>query len=169
MAEVLYTQPEDLKRKSSISGNIDPDVLLPFLWIAHDVHVKNLLGTDLHARLQAGITAGDLTTGTDSETSLIDDYIKPLTIHWGLVEAIPHIAMTISNKGIYRHTSENATAATKADVDSLVQYQRNIAQYYSKRFVDYMKYNQSSFAQYTSNTDDDIKPSKKTQFGGWEL
>ena len=169
MATELFVKAIDLKRESVLSGNIDDNKLRNFMNIAHETHVRNLMGTDLFDRIRAGITAADLTTGADSETSLLNDYIKPLTIHWCLVEVLGFLPYTGSNKGMFKHNSENADTMSKEEVDGLVQKHRNIAQSYSRRFVDYMCYNESSFPQYTSNTDEDVKPSTSTDFGGWVL
>ena len=59
--------------------------------------------------------------------------------------------------------------STKEEVDYLVQKHRNIAEYYTTRFIDYMSFNQSLFPEYTSNTNDDIHPDKDALFNGWVL
>ena len=166
MAEVLFIKPEDVKKYSVISGNMDDDKLLQWIKIAQDTHVQNYLGTDLFARLQAGVTAADLTS---AETDLLNDYIKDMVIHWAIVEILGYAPYTISNKGVYKHSSENAETVSKEEVDSLIERHRNIAQSYSRRFVDYMCYNESAFPQYTSNTDEDVKPSTSTDFNTWVL
>ena len=169
MAYQFFIEPADLKRESVLDGNVDIDKVRQWMKIAHDTHVRNLLGEDLFDRFQAGITASDLTTGADSETSLLNDFIKQLTIHWCLVTVFEFLPYTASSKGIFKHTSENAETNSKEENDSLVEKHRNLAQSYSRRFVSYMTYNSSLFAEYTSNTDEETKPSKSTDFGGWVL
>ena len=166
MAYQSFIDIPDLKRESVLSGNVDADKLKQWVRIAQDTHVRNLLGEDLFDRYQAGLIAADLTAG---ETTLLNDFIKPLTIHWCLVVVFEFLPYTASSKGVFRHTSENSETTNKTENDSLVEKHRNIAQHYSRRFVKYMKFNSSSFAEYTSNVDEETKPSTSTDFGGWVL
>ena len=167
MAQALFYSMKDLKRFSSLSGNIDDDKLLQFAKIAHDIHIQNYLGTDLFNRLEAGIIASDLTA---NETSLLNDYVKDMAIHWTLVEAIDALAFTISNKGVFKHTSEDSESATKEDIDWIVNKHRGRAQYYTNRFIEYMCENGSTFPEYSSNTNSDVKPSKSSYTeGGWVI
>lgn len=166
MAQQLFISMNDLKRYSVISGNIDDDKLVQFAKIAHDIHLQNYLGTDLFVRLKAGITAADLSA---AETALLNDYVKPMAIHWTLVEVLSFSAYTVSNKGIFKHRSEDSESVDKEEVDWLVNKHRDLAENYTQRFIDYMCYNSSSFSQYTSNTDNDISPDKKAYRTGWVL
>ena len=56
-----------------------------------------------------------------------------------------------------------------AMVDYLVNKEREFAEYYTRRFIDYMAFNQSSYPEYTSNTNDDISPDRDSLFNGWVL
>ena len=42
-------------------------------------------------------------------------------------------------------------------------------QWYSRRFIDFMSFNQTTYPEYTSNTNDDIFPSYDATFNGWVL
>ena len=169
MAYQFFIDPADLKRESVLDGNVDIDKVRQWMKIGHDTHVRNLLGEDLFDRIQAGITAADLTTGADSETDLLNNFIKPMTIHWCLVEVFGFLPYTASSKGVFRHTSENSETTSKVENDYLVEKHRGIAQHHSRRFVKYMKFNASSFSEYTSNVDEETKASKSTDFISWFL
>ena len=93
-----------------------------------------------------------------------------MLIHWALVEYLPFAAYTIANKGIFKHSSENATNVEKNEVDFLIEKERKVAQYYTDRFIDYMSFNASSkFSEYFSNNNDDVYPDKDSNFSGWVL
>lgn len=166
MARQLLISTKDLKQLSQLSGNIDDDKLKQYVEIAQDTHLLNYLGSDLLARFEAGVTAGDL---SGDETSLLNDYVKKMLVHWSLVEIYGFAAYTVSSKGIYKHTSENAETVSKDEVDTLIERHRNIAQSYTRRFIDYMCYNASTFPEYSSNTNEEVRPSKESDFGGWVL
>lgn len=166
MAYALFISNEDLRKNSALSGNLDDDKMSQFIRIAMDIHVKNYTGTDLFDRLQAGLTADDLTA---NESNLLDNYIKPMAIHWGLVEVMGFVAYTIGNKGVYKRFAEESESVSKEEIDTIIQRHRNIAENYTERFIKYMQFNDALFPQYTSNTDDNINPDKEAYFSGWEL
>lgn len=166
MAYPLYITSEDIRKHSSLSGSLDDAKLLPQVKVAMDKHVKNYTGTDLFNRLQEGIENADLTA---NETTLLTDYVKPMAIHWSLVQALPYLAITISNKGAYRLANENAETLSKEDLDSIVQGHRDTAEHYTEAFIKYMQFNDELFPEYTSNTDDDVNPDKEAYYGGWEI
>jgi len=167
MADALFITRKDLVKFSSLNGNVDTDKFLQYIKIAQDIHIQNYLGTDLYNKIQADIIA---TTLAGDYLTLVNDYIKPMLIHWALVEYLPFAAYTIANKGVYKHNSENAENVSKEEIDFLIEKERTTAQYYTERFIDYMSFNASSkFPEYYTNNNEDIYPSKDANFGGWVL
>ena len=167
MAEALLIKPIDLKRFTFVDGNLDSDKLLQFVKIAQDIHIQSYLGTDLLDKIKNDIVAGTL---TGAYLTLLETYIKPMLIHWAMVEYLPFAAYNVTNKGMYKSTSENAETVDKNEVDFLIQKSRSLAENYSQRFVDYMVYNQSNFPEYTSNSNNDIYPNHGNgQITNWYL
>ena len=167
MAEALLIQPIDLKRFTFVDGNLDVDKILQFVKISQDIHIQSYLGTDLLNKLKADITNNTL---SGVYLSLLEDYVKPMVIHWSMVEYLPFAAYNVTNKGMYKSTSENAETVEKNEVDFLIQKSRSLAENYSQRFVDYMVYNQSSFPEYTSNTENDLFPNHgSNQITNWYI
>ena len=166
MAEVLLIERADLVKFTVVDANVDTDKFIQFVKIAQDIHIQGYLGTDLLNKLKTEITAGTL---ADPYLSLLSSYVKPMLIHWSLVEYLPYAAYTVANKGVFKHTSENSTDVSKAEIDFLVEKQRITAENYSQRFVDYMSFNQASFPEYNTNSNADMFPDKQADFGGWYL
>ena len=44
---VLFISEETIKKSTTINGNVDIELLLPYIKVAQDIHVHQLLGTDL--------------------------------------------------------------------------------------------------------------------------
>ena len=167
MAEAILITRKDVVKFTAMNGNVDTDKFIQYIKIAQDIHVQNYLGTDLLQSIQAKIIAGTL---TGDYLSLVTDYVKPLLCHWAMVEYLPFAAYTIANKGVYKHSSENAENVSKEEVDFLVEKERTTAQYYTDRFIDYMSFNASTkFPEYYSNNNEDIFPDKDANFSGWVL
>jgi len=92
-----------------------------------------------------------------------------MLIWFAQVEYIPFAAYQIRNGGVYKHQSETSETVSKDEVDFLVEKARTNAEWYSRRFIDYMAFNQSLFPKYVSNSNDDIYPSQDATFNGWVL
>jgi len=168
MAKVLFINRNDLVKNTIIDGNVQADKLMHFIEIAQTIHIQNYLGTDLYEKIKTLIDT-DAISGTVYETLLVN-YVQPMLIHYAMVDFLPFHSYQIKNGGIFKHVSENAETVEKAEVDYLVEKERSIAEYYTRRFIQFMDFNQSSYPEYTSNTNDDIYPDRdEPTFQGWVL
>tara|TARA_Y100001972_G_scaffold76661_1_gene93196 strand:+ start:539 stop:1051 length:513 start_codon:yes stop_codon:yes gene_type:complete len=169
MAKALFIQRKDLVRFTAANGNIDTDKLLPFIDMAQKIDIERLLGTKLYEKISADIAANPQTL-TGNYLTLVSEYIKPTLIHYAMMYALPYLSVTIGNGGVYRNNPENATALTGEEIDKMVEKERDAAQYYSTRMIDFLNFNASSmFPEYFTNSNDDISPDYSDDFGGWVL
>lgn len=166
MATALFIKREDIVRNTIIDGNVDIDKYIQFIKIAQEIHVRNYLGTDLYNRISDDILNSTL---TGDYLTLVNTYIQPMLIHYAMMDYLPFAAYQIKNGGVFKHTSENAQNVDKNEVDYLVAKEREFAQYYTTRFVDYICFNDNLFPEYNSNSNDDINPDTDTTFNGWVL
>ena len=166
MAQALLISRKDIVKFTAMNGNVDTDKFIQFIKIAQDIHIQNYLGSDLLNKIEADIIASTL---TGSYLSLVSDYVKPMLVHWAMVEYLPFAAYTVANKGVFKHSSENATNVDKDEIDFLIEKERNLAQYYTDRFISYMSFNNDSFPEYNSNSNEDVYPDKDASFEGWVL
>jgi hypothetical protein len=166
MATALWIKREDLVRQTALGGNVDTDKFIQFIKIAQEIHIQNYTGTKLYDKISDDIIAGTL---ANPYLALVNDYLQPMLIHFAMVEYLPFAAYTIANGGVYKHTSENSTSVDKNEVDFLVEKERNIAQYYTDRFITYMSYNQATFPEYYLNNNADVFPDTDANFSSWVL
>jgi len=141
MATALFINRTDLVRNSIIDGNVDTDKFIQFIKLAQNAKYKTLLNT----------------------------YLQPMLIWAAQVYYIPFAAYSIKNGGVFKHRSETSDTVSKNEVDYLVDKAREFMEYYSRRFIDFMAFNQSDYPEYTSNTNDDIYPDYDALFNGWVL
>ena len=134
--------------------------------IAQEVHIQNYLGTSLYRSIQAKIIAGNL--GGDY-LALVNNYLKDMVIYFAMVDYVPFAAFQISNGGVFKHRSENSDTATKEEIDSLTEKYRQFAQFFTRRFLDYICDNSNLFPEYNSSTQSDMYPSTDADFTGWVL
>jgi hypothetical protein len=169
MATVLFINRTDLVRNSIIDGNVDTDKYIQFIKLSQEIHIQNYLGTKMYNALTAAIEAGiDLPANARWKT-LLDEYVVPMLIWFSQVDYIPFASYQIRNGGMFKHRSENAETVSKEEVDYLVEKARTNAEWYARRFIDFMSFNQTTYPEYTNNSNDDIYPSYDATFNGWVL
>jgi hypothetical protein len=166
MAVALFISRTDLVRNSIIDGNVDTDKFIQFIKIAQEIHVRNYLGSDLYNRISTDIINDTL---TGDYLTLVNTYVQPMLIHFAMVDYLPFAAYQLKNGGVLKHNSENSETVSKNEIDYLVNKEREFADYYTRRFIDFMCFNQEKYPEYNSNSNEDIDPSKDATFNGWVL
>ena len=163
---VLFISEDTIKKSTTINGNVDVELLLPYIKVAQDIHIHQLLGTDLYDKIQADIAAGSL---SGNYKTLTDTYIQPVLIHYSLFECMPFLSYKIMNKDIVRKISETSTPASLEDIKYMRNIIQNTAEYYATRLVDYLRNNNDLFTEYSTNSGADLSPTKDTYFSGMNL
>tara|TARA_R110000851_G_scaffold199406_1_gene350447 strand:+ start:59 stop:559 length:501 start_codon:yes stop_codon:yes gene_type:complete len=166
MATALFISRTDLVKNSIIDGNTDSDLFLQYVKISQEIHIQNYLGSKLYDKISADIIAGTL---AGDYLTLVTDYLQPMLIHYAMMDFLPFCAYSVKSGGIFKRNSENSETASKDEVDYLVQKERDFAEYYTRRFVDYICENSSKFPEYNNNTGADVYPTKKANSSNWVL
>ena len=168
MANALFIEVGDLAKFTSMNGSIDTDKTKQLIYLAQQLHIQNYLGTDLYDRFNDDIVAGGSPVGA-TYIALMTDYIKPMVIWFTFYEYLKFAPYEVSNKGVFRHSSENSEVLDVTHINSLEDKAKAVAEHYSKRFVDHMCFNSSSFTEYNSNSNGDMYPDKDVNFTNWFL
>ena len=170
MATALFINRTDLVRNSIIDGNVDTDKFIQFIKLAQEIHIQNYLGTELYNKISTLITSGDIDEAEYADyKTLLNDYIQPMLIWWSQVDYIPFASYQIRNGGIYKHSSETSESVGKDEVDFLVNKAREKADFYTRRFIDYISFRNATYPEYTANSNEDMNPSQDATFNGWVL
>jgi hypothetical protein len=171
MATALFITAKDLKANTLIDGNVDVNKFLQFIKIAQQIHIQNFLGGKLYDKISADILdgAGGGTGLQDPYLSLLKNYIVDMLIHYAMVDYLPFAAYQVANGGVFKHNSENSTSVSKEEIDSLIDKHRNFAQFYTRRFIDFMNFNNEQFPEYNENQNEDMYPDRDANFTGWVL
>lgn len=167
MAEALFVTRKDIVKYTNVSGGVDTDKFIQYVKIAQNIHIQNYIGTDLYNKISTDIVAGNL---AGNYATLVENHIKPSLVHWAMVEYLPFAAYSVSNKGIFKGTSENAESVSKEEVDFLIEKERTTAQYYTDRMIEHFSFNAASlYPEYYTNNNSDVYPDKSADFSGWVL
>jgi len=155
--EILLITEDYLKKYTAITDAVDPNIIRPAIYLAQDKQITNYLGTDLMNKIKSDVSAGTLSG--DYET-LLNDYVLKSLLWWTMVELYPSLLYKHDNGNLVSRQSEDTTPVTKGEMESLKEAARDNARYYTNRLVQYLCYNSSLFPEYTSNSNNDIKPDR---------
>ena len=163
---VLLISETKLKAFTNINKNVDMDVLKAEVQIAQDIDLQTILGTLFYQHLLDQVSATGNTFNADEKT-LVDDYVQPYLIQTAYFNAIPQIMYRTMNNGITSGTMENASAVDIETMKYLRSIQKQRADFYSQRLLDYllMGRGQNLFPQYnTASTIDGMIPDRTQKY-----
>lgn len=169
MAKALFASTAYVKKKSIISGSVDPDKMVQFIETAQDMHIQNYMGTALYKKVQQLIIDGTISdVANDHYRDLLDDYIKPMLAWYTQAEFIPFAAYTLSEGGLFKHRSENSDEIDRVEIAGLASRANDKAAFYAERFVEFMCDNSNDYPEYNVG-DQDMSPDKDVDSFGWYL
>ena len=170
MAYVLLISEQKLKDSTAINLNVDVNILLPYVLQAQTLYIEPKLGTQLYEHIKGLIQAGTIgNVGNAAYKTLLDDYISFVLVNYSFYHAIPYLRFKVENGNIYSKTSENGTALTTEESQSLREEISNTAQYYTERLIEYIRNNTSDFPEYSTNSGADVNPDKNAYYNGMNL
>ena len=154
-AEVLFVNPDYIKRITNINGSIEDAYLVPSIILAQDKYIQLYLGTDLPEKLKSDISGSYL---SGDYATLMDSYVRKATLWWTMVELIPSLYVKMDNGSLVLRVSEDTQAISPDDLHREVERARQNAQFYSYRLYDYLCHNSGLFPEYSTNTGADMLP-----------
>ena len=160
-AEVLFVNPDYMKRITQLNGAVEDAVIVPSVILAQDKYLQAYLGTDLLNKLKADISGNGV--AGDYET-LLDSYVRKATTWWAMVELLPNLYVQLDNGGLVIRTAENTAAIGPDDLHREIEGARQNAQFYTTRMVEYLRQNVGSFPEYSSNTGNDMSPETQVYY-----
>jgi hypothetical protein len=165
--KALFVSLKDVKQRSIISGNLDPDKIVQFIEVAQDTHIQNYLGGKLYKKLQQLIIDDEIDDVANADyKNLLNTYIKPMLIWYSQADYFPFSAFQISNGGVFKHRSESSDTATMDEINMLASRALETAEFYARRFMDHMDHNSVLYPEYTSTANEDMNPDRDVNFGG---
>ena len=169
--KALFITSEELKKKSIIGGNVDADKFVQFIEVAQDTHIQNYLGTKLYVKLQSLIINNTIGDAENSNYKLLlEDYVASMLVWYAQADYYAFAPFQVSNGGIFKHRSENSDSPDIKEVHMLVSRCKDTAEFYTRRFQDYMCHNDELFPEYSLIEDEEgMYPDKQNRFSDWVL
>lgn len=168
MPTLLITSTQ-LAQGSPLGGNIDIDKYTFVIEETQTFVIENILGTLLYNKILTDFAAETI---TGVYQTLLEKYIQPIIIKNVAAEHIIASSFNSVNSGVIRYTPENATPATKTEIDFLANNERKKTDVYIERMQRFLCDQRANIPEYTSAQTNgyDIKPSKDVRtFAGLRL
>lgn len=162
MQNTLLISEGKLKAFTDINNNLDVDLIKSAIREAQIIELTRLLGEKLYDKI-----VDDVYNGTISGVykTLLDDYIQDVLIYYSYYTALEYIYLRPRNNGLLQpQGGDNSTSVDMSIYDKKRQSVQNKAEYFAERLVDFLSYNDSSFPEYGTETNEEIYPDRGTQF-----
>lgn len=163
---VLLISEIKLKNFTNINKNVDMDVLKAEVQIAQDIDLQTILGTKFYNHLLSQVSSTGNTFSAD-ELELVNTYIQPYLVQTAYFNAIPQLMYRTMNRGIVEGEMENAKSVDIETMKYLRSLQKQRADFYSQRLIDYLLIGkgQNKFPDYNNNsTMDGMVPDRRQSY-----
>jgi len=168
MANVLFISESFVKDNTLLHENIDFKFIRPVIILSQDIHLQPKLGTTLYEQLKTQIIGSTLTA---ANTTLLNDYIQPMLLHWVQAEAPTAISYKFLDKGLMSQSSENSSNASLDEINFISQKYKDKAEWYTERLVSYLLEHSTNYPAYENPDDglDIIQPDTRSFTTGMYL
>lgn len=162
MEDFTFITVDELKQLTSIAKSIDIDFLLPYIPVAEQMYVEDVLGSALTSKLKTDIQ--DNSISGDSKT-LWQSYIIPTSAYWAWYEASMFLNYKTYAKGVMKQSSENSDPVTKEEFEMYRQGIKDKASFYRNRMLKHLKENKEKFPLWRESQDNPINKSQTYSSG----
>lgn len=164
MANVLFISEQYIKDTSYVDENVDVKLIRSNIQETQDFRILPILGTALYEDIKTKISAGN----TATVATLLNTYIAPALKYWVLHDAAYLFQFKIMNKAVVKRSSENAEPIDIRELDRLMDYFKDRAEYYSERITKYLLENNTTYPLYDNFGDgiDAVSPRKQNYTQG---
>jgi len=163
----LFISATRLKKDTALGGSVDDNLIMPYILLAQDMNILPVLGTDLYDKLKSDVQGGTL---TGAYKTLVETYIQPALVQFAFSTLAPYLRLRFSNNSVVvMGATEQSSSATYDDIKPLMDTATDAAEFYRQRLIDYIRNNQSSFPEFSTNSGADLDPTTNNYFAGINL
>lgn len=167
MANVLFVTEDYLKQYSPINGNVDMELMTPYLLSIEDMQIQPIIGTGLFEQLKTQIVANTVT----ALNATLLDMIRKCIVWYFMAEAPLALTFRYMNKGVMKKSSENSEPISTEDINYLMDINKNKAEWYAERIRLYLCENSTDYPLFLNpgSGSDIIHPNRTNYTSGMNL
>lgn len=151
--ESTICTPNQLKNLTSLSQNIDPELLNPHLLIAQQLYVQPILGDALYNDIVNRFNTNTLTG--DSQT-LYEEYIVAAIGFGAWYSIAPFLNYKSQRAGIQTTSSPDNTPVTVEELSLYISRVENLKNFYSQRLQTFLDNNQTKYPLYRQGDSQEV-------------
>lgn len=140
----LFISEQYIKDTSYVDENVDVKLLQSNILETQDFRILHILGTNLYNSLKNTASA----SWTTDQRTLVNDYIAPALKYWVLHDGAYLFQFKIMNKGVLKRNAENAESVDINELDRLMDFFKNRAEFYSERITKFLLQNSTTYPLY---------------------
>lgn len=160
-AIALFVSEQRFKQYTSVDNNVRDEDVAVYIIQSQQMGIQDTLGTKFYNRITEGIVANDLTA---DEQTLLNDYIAPAVMQYGLYLMLPSLKYKIVDKGVLNGSSEETTPTTLDELQYLRQGALDAYEFYNKRLREYLLDNPGMFTEYSNPGSKGMYPDKSNPY-----
>ena len=162
MDDFNFISVEKLKQLTSIAKSVDIDFLLPYIPVAEQMYVEDVLGSALTTELKTQLQ--NATISGDNET-LYENHIVNTSAYWSWYEASMFLNYKTYAKGVMKQSSDNSDPVTKEEFEMFRQGIKDKAVFYRNRMLEYLKDNKEKYPLWRNSEENPINKSETYSSG----
>lgn len=136
------------KQHSPVSSNTDITEFVPYICIAQELHIEDVLGRSLMLELKKEIKNNSLSP----QNSDLILRLAPALSFYAVYQALPFHWASIVNKGITLRESENSKAIDIKDLAQLRHWIKDDADILRNQLIDFLESNKDQYPLWRPST-----------------
>ena len=136
-----------LKQFSIVNNNLDAKLIEPTIIMCQDLHLQQLLGTDLYLEICDQVINSTLNVANET---LLNDYIEPYLANLVISEGLIDWHIKITNTDVVNASTLNATSESPSGVFTIQAKYKSISESYANTLYLYLKGNLDDYPLYSN-------------------
>ena len=134
LGPVLIISEELLKLYSPLSRNVDVDKVYPFLHLAQEFYLEDILGIALLEELQSQVESGHIT----EENKALLLKVAPVLANYACYLAMRSLTYSVTEKGITLEKSENSQTISGKELGEYILSIKNLCEMHKEVLIKYL-------------------------------
>jgi hypothetical protein len=153
-----------IKDNTPIQDNLDPKLLRMAIREAQEITVRDLIGSDLYNEIDSQLPS----SLTALNTTLFEEYLKPVMKYAVLQEGVMPLVYKFMNKNIMKRDGENMTGITMEEMRSIEHRFAQKKDHFVQRTLKYLCTYPELYPKWQNPDPDAIdKPNRDNTFYGF--
>lgn len=134
LGQVLIISEELLKLYSPLSRNIDVDKVYPFLHLAQEFYLEDILGIALLEELQSQVESGEIT----EENKALLLKVAPVLANYATYLAMRSLTYSVTEKSLVKEHSENSESIARNELGDYILSLKDICEMHKEVLIKYL-------------------------------